>query len=223
MSTARITARPNPSLRPHLVRRIVLVAVVVVVLALMLLSTKFVPAGSAIAAGEQAFNPATYGKQHFPMQQHFIARHAVDAATLATGLATDATGTAKKYGTPNRSGVGTVIPVRFTGVVGKPDATGLPTVKVPGVPAGTIVHVQTGPAINGTDLRDVSGTIRFEQFTNQIDYQNAGAALNNELRSKVLKKIDGASLVGKTVSVTGAFTEINPKSWNVTPATIAVR
>ena len=43
--------------------------------------------------------------------------------------------------------------------------------------------MQTGPAINGTDLRDAPGEIKFGQFTNQIEYQNAGAALNNAMKT----------------------------------------
>jgi predicted lipoprotein len=83
--------------------------------------------------------------------------------------------------------------------------------------------VQTGPAINGTDLRDATGTITFEQFTNQIDYQNAGSALNKEMKAQVLSKIDNGNLTGKTLSVVGVFQLINPNSWLVTPVRLDVQ
>jgi predicted lipoprotein len=94
---------------------------------------------------------------------------------------------------------------------------------VAGVPSDLLIRVQTGPAINGTDLRDATGTISFGQFSNQIAYQNAGSALNDKLKQQVLSKIGTASLTGKTISVVGAFQLINPKGWLVTPATLSVQ
>ena len=82
--------------------------------------------------------------------------------------------------------------------------------------------MQTGPAINGTELRDAPGTIEFGQFTNQIEYQNAGAALNDEMKKQVLAGVNTANLNGKTITVTGAFRLINPKSWLVTPVRMSV-
>jgi predicted lipoprotein len=83
--------------------------------------------------------------------------------------------------------------------------------------------MQTGPAINGTDLRDATGEIKFGDFKNQIEYQNAGAAINNAMKQEVLAGIDTASLPGETVTVTGAFTLVNPKNWLVTPVEISVQ
>ena len=85
------------------------------------------------------------------------------------------------------------------------------------------VRIQTGPAINGTELRDATGTVSFGQFTNQIEYQNAGSALNNEMKKAILAPIDTDALAGKTVSVVGAFRLINPKSWLVTPVRLEVQ
>jgi predicted lipoprotein len=86
-----------------------------------------------------------------------------------------------------------------------------------------LVRVQTGPAINGTDLRDAPGTIAFGDFSNQIDYQNAASALNDQLKKQVLSKVDAASLTGKTVSIVGAFQLINPNAWLITPVSLEVK
>ncbi len=83
--------------------------------------------------------------------------------------------------------------------------------------------MQTGPAIMGTDLRDGTGTIQFGQFTNQIDYQNAGSALNKEMKKQVLSKLDTADLTGKTVSVVGVFQLTDPAKWLVTPVSLEVK
>jgi predicted lipoprotein len=86
-----------------------------------------------------------------------------------------------------------------------------------------VIRVQTGPAIYGTDLRDATGTISFGQFVNQIDYQNAGSALNREMKKQILSKIDTATLAGKTVSIVGAFKLTNPNNWLVTPVKLDVQ
>ncbi len=83
--------------------------------------------------------------------------------------------------------------------------------------------MQTGPAIMGTDLRDGTGTIQFGQFTNQIDYQNAGSALNKEMKKQVLSKLDTTDLKGKTVSVVGVFQLTDPAKWLVTPVSLEVK
>ncbi len=75
-----------------------------------------------------------------------------------------------------------------------------------------MIRVQTGPAVNGTELRDATGEIQFGQFKNQIEYQNAGAALNNEMKKQVLQCVDVENLNGKTVSVVGVFKVVNPKT-----------
>ena len=115
-----------------------------------------------------------------------------------------------------------MFPVKFTGVVGE-GKSGIYNVAVDGLPARRKIRVQTGPAINGTDLRDATGEIKFGDFKNQIEYQNAGAAINNAMKEAVLAGIDTARLTGKTVSVIGAFTLVNPKNWLVTPVEIAVQ
>ena len=75
----------------------------------------------------------------------------------------------------------------------------------------------------GTDLRDGTGTISFGQFTNQIEYQNAGSALNKEMKKQVLSKVDTANLTGKTISVVGVFQLTDPSNWLVTPVKMNVK
>ena len=72
-------------------------------------------------------------------------------------------------------------------------------------------------------MRDAPGDIAFGQFKNQIEYQDAGSALNNEVKKQVLAPVDMATLTGKTVTVVGVFKLINPKSWLVTPVRLEVQ
>ena len=90
------------------------------------------------------------------------------------------------------------------------------------LPFHVLVTEKPDPAITGTDLRDASGRIPLGQFENQIQFQDAGTAINNELKI-VLKKAGAPNLTGKTIVITGAFQLINPKLWNITPASIEVK
>ncbi len=204
---------------PASVRRFVLPAAILVLVVAMALDTRVVRIGSPTAAQPGAFSAAEYGRSEFPKVRAAVESRAVDAATLAAAIARDPVAAAKQYGVAASGGA--EMAVRFTGVAGREDS-GVYDVAVAGVPDTVAIRVQTGPAINGTDLRDATGTISFGQFTNQIAYQNAGAALNKEMKREVLSKVEVGKLAGRTVSVVGAFQLVGPESWLVTPVTLDV-
>jgi predicted lipoprotein len=201
-------------------RRTIIGVAVLAVIAAMALDTKVVKIGSGEDLRSAAFSPAEYGAAEFPKVQADVEAQAVDAATLAAAIAKDKETAAKEYGIP--AGVGPVFSVKFTGVAGEAKS-GIYKVAVDGVPDTLLIRVQTGPAINGTELRDASGKIKFGQFKNQIEYQNAGAAINDQMKKDVLAKVDTSALTGKTITVVGAFKLINPKSWLVTPVRLDVQ
>jgi predicted lipoprotein len=202
------------------IRTIVVAIAALVLIVAMALDTKVVPIGSD--AQPAAFSPDAFGQSEFPKIQAGIEARAVDAQTLAAAIMKDKEAAAKQYGIASSSGVGAEMSVKFTGVVGE-GKSGVYVVAVQGIPDTITIKVQTGPAINGTSLRDATGTIQFGQFVNQIEYQNAGAALNKEMKKQVLAKIDTANLTGKTIAVVGAFKLINPKNWLVTPVKLDVQ
>ncbi|MGV8989350.1 MAG: DUF2291 family protein [Cypionkella sp.] len=196
--------------------QVVLAAVVAVVLVAMALDTKLVVIGSAADVKEAVFEPAAFGASTFPVVQADVTARAVDAVELATAIAADPKAAAVKYA------ISDVYPVKLTGVVGE-GKSGIYYVTVDGLPGPLKLRVQTGPAINGTELRDATGKINFSQFVNQIEYQDAGSAINNELKTEVLAKIDNSALTGKTISLVGAFKLVNPKSWLITPVSLEVK
>jgi predicted lipoprotein len=202
------------------VRRYAVIGVVVVaVIAAMALDTKVVKIGSADDAQEQGFSPDSYGQKTFPTIQQDVLSRAVEAKTLAEALQANQAEAVKKYG------VGTPLPVfavKLEGVV-QAGQMGIFPLKVEGMPEGTQVRLQTGPAITGTDLRDASGKIQFGDFTNQIEYQNAGSAINRAMKTAVLDKLDREALPGKTVQVVGVFRLLNAKNWMVTPVSMEVK
>ena len=202
------------------VRLAVLSSAAIVLLAAMALDTKVVRIGSAGDLHSDVFSPAIYGKSEFPKVQSAVEKRATDAATLAAALSKDQAAAEKQYGVA--ADAGSEMPVKFTGKAGKQDS-GVYDVVVPGIPDAIHVTVQTGPAIDGTDLRDATGTITFGQFSNQIEYQNAGSALNTEMKKEVLSKVDTSALTGKTISVVGVFQATDPGTWLVTPVQLEVR
>ena len=201
-------------------RRYTIIGVVVVaVIAAMALDTKVVKIGSAQDAQEQGFSPDSYGQKTFPGIQQDVEARAVEAKTLAEALQANQQEAVQKYG------VGSplpVIPVKLEGVV-QPGQMGIFPLQVAGLPAGNQVRLQTGPAITGTDLRDASGKIQFGDFTNQIEYQNAGSAINRAMKAAVLDKLDRDALPGKTVQVVGVFRLLTPTNWMVTPVSVEVK
>ena len=189
------------------------------VLAGIALDTTVVRVGSEQDSRAQAFSPDTYGETEFPRIQGLIEEQAVDAPELAQAIAADPAKAAADHGVMSN---GTpVFAVTLTGVAGEA-RSGVYDVAVEGL-EGIRIRVQTGPAINGTDVRDATGTVEFGQFKNQIEYQDAGSALNNQVKAQVLQGIDAANLTGKTITLTGVFRLVNPESWLVTPVRMGVQ
>ena len=209
------------SQKPARLNRAVLWSVVsaVVVVGAIGFDTKVVKIGSEADVRQQVFSPEAYGAAEFPKVKASVEERAAEAVEVGTALVADKDAAGKKYGVGS---VNPVIPVKFTGTV-EERKSNYNIIKVDGFPEGMTIRVQTGPAVNGTDLRDATGTIEFGQFKNQIEFQNAGSALNNEMKKQVLEGVDVNNLVGKTVSVTGVFKLVNPKNWLVTPVGLEVK
>jgi predicted lipoprotein len=204
----------------HPARRLLLPAVLLGLLTAAALDTRVVRIGSTEDQRAGAFSAEAWGRKTFPAQRAAIEAAAVDAATLAAALAEDKAAAAQKYGKPGS--VGPIFAVRFSGTVGEL-RSGIANVTGEGLPAGLALRVQTGPAINGTDVRDATGTIEFGQFTNQIEYQDAGAALNEQIKAQVLAGLDRERLSGRRVEGIGVFQLINPQAWLLTPVRLTVK
>jgi len=192
----------------------------VAVLGAMALDTTVVQIGSDADVRQQSFNADAYGVEHFPRIRDRVLDKAPNAPLLAQDLLADKDTAVATWGTP--AGIGPVMPVKLTGVVGD-GRSGIFDVKVDGVPDDIRIRVQTGPAINGTELRDLPGDIEFGDFKNQIEYQDAGSGINRAMAAVALSGLDRDTLSGRTVTVSGVFKLINPKSWLVTPVLIEVQ
>ncbi|PLL14587.1 DUF2291 domain-containing protein [Tabrizicola sp. TH137] len=202
-------------------RTLALVAAGVLALAAAIAAdTTVVHIGSEADVRKQAFSPDAFGQAEFPRIQTFVMEKAVDGVTIAPEVLADKAAASAKYGTA--SSTGAILMVRLTGTAGEAKA-GIYDLAVTGMPPEIRVRVQTGPAINGTDLRDAPGDIEFGAFKNQIEYQDAGSGINRAMKAAVLDSIDTATLTGKTIEVVGAFRLINPKNWLITPVSVSVK
>ncbi|MFG6667076.1 DUF2291 family protein [Halomonas sp. HNIBRBA4712] len=201
-------------------RRIKLYAVsifAVVLLMLMALDTKVVTLSEL--ESEVGFSPEQFAQDSFSDIREYIEANAVEASILAHEALQSPGDAGEQYGIA--SGIGHVIPVSVTGTAIEQQA-GIYTLEVEGVSDEVVVRVQMGPAINGTVLRDTTGNIQFSDFTNQIEYQDAGAALNEEMKRQVLTGVSTQDLIGQTLSITGSFNMINPQNWLITPVNVVV-
>lgn len=213
-TTTRITTKTRFG-----TKRIVGAIIVIAVLVTMGLNTTVVPIGSSAGTVDK-FMPDAYGEQKFPEIRDLVQQHAVPATELAAAISQDKQAAVDKYAIT--TGAIPVMAVTFTGTVGK-GQLGTYNIKIDGVPESIKISVQTGPAVIGTALRDSDPSIQFGDFTNQIDYQNAAAGINNAMKKVVLADIDRQHLSGKTITVVGAFKLINPNSWRVTPVKVGVQ
>ncbi len=206
--------------RPRFPRTWMFLALIgVAILVAAAFSVKVVPIADVDAAAAGGFNPVDFAAENYDDIASAVDDDAVDLTTLLTDLA----GGAEESEFGNTSGASSAyaFPVTFEAVAGTLTEPVLP-VTVAGVPADVVVQVQAGPALNGTALRDVTGEISFNQFTNQLEYQNVATELNNIVREQVLADFDAAAAAGKTIKVTGAYLRVNPGLISVVPTKIEV-
>jgi predicted lipoprotein len=83
-------------------------------------------------------------------------------------------------------------------------AAGAALVEIPGLDEK--VALQIGPVVRGTALRDATGLVSFNQFSNQLDYADVSKEMNTRALKTVFASVPAASLAGKSVTFFGAFT-----------------
>lgn len=215
--------RTGPPLRQGASRgtkRGVWIGFILLVLVGIVLGTKAVPNDDPVVQGEIKFDAETFGADKFPEVQEQIIDQAVDAEELTGVIDADADEAADTYA--EESSGGPIFSVSASGEIGE-GASGIYELAVDDLPEDLLIRVQTGPAINGTELRDATGMMPFGEFENQIAYQNAAAALNDEMKIEVLADLDTDDLEGRKITVTGAFTLVNPDAWLITPVEFEVQ
>ena len=88
------------------------------------------------------------------------------------------------------------------------------------------VTLQIGPVVRGTAVRDATGHVSFNQFTNQLEYADVSKEMNSRAIKAAVGSVDPAlfPVPDKTITFFGAFT-FDPRSKGpvlVTPTKILV-
>lgn len=217
-----LTARPEN--RPWWLRpRVLGAALAAALLLAMALDTTYISADEdSDSSQDAAFDPQTYAEDSYETEVvPAVQESAVDLPELLAALEEDEEAAGAEHG--NRDGTGSPysFAVRGTGEAGEAESGQLP-VEVDGLPDDVAVAIQTGPAISGTALRDATGLVAFDQFTNQIEYREAATALNDQARQHVLDALDFDALAGEEIAFTGAFSRVNPALVLITPVELEV-
>jgi predicted lipoprotein len=186
---------------------IVTAALAALLLVAMGVSTRWLTPAQVDALTPKPFDPAEYAAQKFPEIQAFVAAKAVDVTALVPALSEDADAAGKKFGVDSGSGKFT-IPVTATAKVASVDESFI-LLSTPELKEWK-VRIPIGTTMNGTPIRDVTGTISFGDFTDQSTYQDVSAAFKEVAQKEVVAKVDTASLVGREITVQGAFATGGP-------------
>lgn len=132
---------------------------------------------------------------------------AVDARTLLDALAKSPADAQTRYGHHEANSPVYFI-VKGEGVVLSVDTrsrNGHALVDIAPFDRRPDLSIQIGPVLRGTSLRDATGTIRFTDFVNQLQFADVGNELNDRVLKTVLTSLDKSQLKGRIVSFVGTL------------------
>ena len=139
-----------------------------------------------------------------------ILSSAVDSRTLLDALKASPSEATARYARREANGPALFI-VKGEGVVTSVDTrsrAGLALLDIAPFDKRADVSVQIGPVIRGTSLRDATGTVRFTDFVNQLQFADAGNELNERVLKTVLAPLDRQKLKGRTLSFIGTLAAV---------------
>lgn len=208
-------SRHRPS---QTVKRLTVSGAFVVLLAAIVVDTKFLDADEAAGVNAPAFSAETYADEAFPQIAQAIADNATDLAEVVAAVGADPASAGAEYGTD--VGGTFVYQVSAAGTVDEVDADFV-SLTVAELPAGSVVRIPLGAALNGTPIRDATGTISFGDFAGQTDYQSVANEFKLKMQSDVLGALDLPSLAGQQIVLVGAWVPGGPPgSFLVQPVSI---
>jgi predicted lipoprotein len=166
--------------------------------------------GKAIIEEERrSFDAGTFVEKNWASRVLPTAQErAVSLAKLQRELAGDRAAATARYGSITGSGSASFL-VWGTARVLTVDTTSrsgvarLDLLPYDGVPDA---ELQIGPVIRGTALRDALPFIRFDDFTNQMEFASVSRVLHQRVVDSVLARVDRKSLAGRVIQFRGAFT-----------------
>ncbi|AGS25711.1 hypothetical protein REMIM1_PF00040 (plasmid) [Rhizobium etli bv. mimosae str. Mim1] len=163
----------------------------------------------AAAAAKTAFDPNAKVEAIWqPQVVPYFEKRAGELKDVMQLVSTSPDAAGEKYGNPRKqSSSPWTYAVKITGTIVAADtASRAATLDVDANGDGKAdAKVQIGPALRGTALRDTLDFVNFNEFKNQIEWAQFGKAFNEKVNAAFLSAAPRDGLIGKTVSVTGAF------------------
>lgn len=171
------------------------------------------------AIQNEAFDPVAYVDGIWESQLlPAFAEKAVELPTILSEMKPDANGIAAKEGLitiANQYGLITVGEAHVYMVKGSGTVTAVNTETSLGTveltldgysgPIKVLLFVGTRIPSDETSVRDAVGFISFGDFKEQTEYGKVASEINKRILAEVLGGVDRESLMGKTISFTGAF------------------
>ena len=195
MSQARRTFSRN---------RLIALALIVVLVIVMILNTKFLTPEELAAAGPTRFDPAATADELFTKAKTELPDKAADLGEVLTAVQDDPKAAAEKYQAAVPTEGTYIFAVKTSSNVSQASKTNL-RLEVDGAPSNTPVLVPLSTAINGTVLRDAMG-FKFADAPGQTDYQYVGDELKKLIQADIAADVsDPAALEGKKVDVVGVI------------------
>ena len=197
--------------RRKIQRRIVVLVGVILVAILLVLKPPFVirPLPGRAQTGSQSvqskaakFVDPIWATKVLPT----IQERAQDISKILPEIRADPNNAGQKYGRREATNPYNYM-VKGTGKVTEmhtESQAGTATIEIPGL--GEKVALQIGPVVRGTALRDATGAVSFNQFTNQLDYADVSKEMNARALKAAFANVEPNSIAGKTLSFFGAFT-----------------
>lgn len=156
-----------------------------------------------------------------------LTKKAVDLPTFFKESNGDFKKLASKYGKYSMGTSGELsYAVKGTGTVTEVNQerqAGFITVKLDGYDGPVVVKLQIGSVYKGSALRDSLSFIKFEDYTNQVDWAKVSQSLHDMVNKAVIGKVDLKTLKGKKVSFVGSFSVDKPTEILITPVELKVQ
>ena len=114
-------------------------------------------------------------------------------------------------------GEGTVTEVNQT------KKAGYMTVKLNGYDGQIAVKLQIGSVYKGSAVRDNLSFIKYEDYTNQVEWASLSQSIHNVIDTDLIKKLDLTSIVGKNIDFIGCFSVDKKTEVLITPISINVK
>lgn len=164
------------------------------------------------AATAKEFNAAQYAQTFWNNKLTPNLNKAIDISRLTAMLSTDAAKTFENYS--HALGIGNL---RYFLVKGKGEIAVVNEDEVVvSLQEDTTTHIVTIATeyIFGNAVRDATGLIDINEFSNTMDFNNVSAELNKIIREKVLPSFKSAVKKGDTIEFVGAI-ELNKEHLNL--------